>query len=72
MERIRETIGRYLPFAWWVFLALLMVCAGVCCITLASAGIGTFWAICGATGAAIGVLIFAFQAWGEWLEKDNY
>lgn len=72
MDKIRESIGRYLPFAWWVLLAILTLCAAICCVKLAAAGIGTFWSICGAIGAAIGTIIFIFQAWGEWLDKNNY
>ena len=26
MERVREIIGKYLPFSWWVLMAILMVC----------------------------------------------
>ena len=26
MERVREIIGKYLPFGWWVLMAILMVC----------------------------------------------
>ena len=72
MEKIKEIIGRYLPFAWWVFLALLMLSATICCIAQAAAKIGVFWAVCGAVGTGTAVLIFAWQAWGEWQEKDNY
>ena len=72
MEKIKEIIGRYLPFAWWVLLALLTLCAAICCISQAAAKIGVFWGICGAVGTLIATVIFAVQAWGEWLEKDNY
>jgi hypothetical protein len=29
MEKIREIIGKYLPFGWWVLMAILMVCGVV-------------------------------------------
>lgn len=72
MEKTRDIIGKYLPFAWWVFLALLMLSATICCIAQAAAKIGVFWAVCGAIGCMISMGIYAFQAWGAWLEKDNY
>jgi hypothetical protein len=72
MERIRETIGRYLPFAWWVFLALLAVCGCVCCSVQAAAGFGEFWAVCGAIGSGLSIPIYATQAYVEWLDRNNY
>ena len=71
MEKIKEIIGRYLPFAWWVFLALLAVCACVCCSVQAACGFGQFWAICGAVGAGLSVLIYGWQAYGEILEMKE-
>ena len=72
MGKIKDIIDKYIPFVWWVFLALLAVCACVCCSVQAACGFGKFWAICGAVGSAFSVLIYAVQAYSEWIDKDNY
>ena len=67
MERIGAIIGKYLPFAWWVLIALLMVC-GVAAGFMA----GGFFGVTAIIGCIIAAAIFGWQAWGEWLEtKDN-
>lgn len=71
MEKIKDIIARYLPFAWWVFLALLSLSACVCCSAQAACGFGKFWAICGAVGSAFSVLIYGVQAWGEWVDRNS-
>lgn len=68
MERIKEIIGMYLPFAWWVLMAFMAVCACVCCCAEAAEGYGRFWEVCGAIGAGVSFPIYAWQAYGEWLE----
>lgn len=69
---LSEKIGRLIPFLWWIFLILLVLCAMVCCIAQAACGFGSFWAICGAVGCGITLFILAIQAWGEWLDRNNY
>ena len=66
MERIREIIEKYLPFGWWVLMSLLMVCGVV-----AGAKAGGFFGILAIIGCLIAAAVFAWQAWGEWLDKDN-
>lgn len=67
MEKIREIIiGKYLPFGWWVLMAILMVCGVV-----AGAKAGGFFGVSAIIGCVIALVIFAWQAWGEWLDKDN-
>lgn len=71
MERIKEIIGKYLPFAWWVILSFLALCACICCCVGAAEGSGVFWEVCGAIGAGISVPIYAWQAYGEWLDIET-
>lgn len=71
MEKIKEIIARYLPFAWWVFLALLSLSACVCCSAQAACGFGVFWATIGAIGTGLSVVIYGVQAWGEWVDRYN-
>jgi hypothetical protein len=66
MEGIRAIIGKYLPFAWWVLMALLMVCGVV-----AGFMAGGFFGISAIIGCLIAAAVFAWQAWGEWLEIDQ-
>ena len=68
MGKIKDVIGKYIPFIWWVYMAVLSLCACVCCATQAACGFGTFWAICGAIGTGLSILIYAWQAYGEFLE----
>lgn len=63
MKREKAIIGKYLPFAWWVLMALLMVCGVV-----AGAKAGGFFGVTAIIGCVIALVIFAWQAWGEWLE----
>lgn len=65
MERIGAIIGKYLPFAWWVLMALLMVCGVV-----AGAKAGGFFGVTAIIGCLIAAAVFARQAWGEWLENE--
>ena len=66
MERMRAIISKYLPFAWWVLMALLMVCGVV-----AGAMVKGFFGVSAVIGCLIAAAVFAWQAWGEWLEIDN-
>ena len=66
MEKIREIIGKYLPFGWWVLMAILMVCGVV-----AGAKAGGFFGVTAIIGCLIAAAVFAWQAWGEWLENDQ-
>lgn len=71
MEKVKKVFEKYGVFAWWILLALLVLCACVCCSVQAACGFGRFWAICGAVGSGIATLVFAYQAWGEWLEAKE-
>jgi hypothetical protein len=66
MERMRAIISKYLPFAWWVLMALLMVCGVV-----AGFMAGGFFGVSAVIGCVIALVIFAWQAWGEWLERND-
>ena len=65
--RIKETIGKYLPFAWWVLMALLSV-AGV----VAGMKAGGFFGICTIIVSCLSVCIYAVQAWSEWEDRNSY
>ena len=65
--RIKETIGKYLPFAWWVLLALLAI-AGI----VAGIKAGGFFGICASIVSLISVGIYGLQAWSEWEDRNNY
>lgn len=66
MERIGAIIGKYLPFAWWVLMAILMVCGVV-----AGAKVGGFFGVSAIIGCILAAAIFAWQAYGEWLERND-
>lgn len=65
--KIKDIIGRYLPFAWWVLLALLAI-AGI----VAGIKAGGFFGICAIIVCCLSVCIYAVQAWAEWIDRDNY
>ena len=65
--KIKETIGKYLPFAWWVLLAIFSI-AGI----VAGAKVGGFFGICAIIVSLISVGIYGFQALAEWKERNNY
>lgn len=65
--RIKETIGKYLPFAWWVLLAIFSI-AGI----VAGAKAGGFFGICAIIVSIISVGIYGLQAWSEWEDRNNY
>ena len=65
--KIKETIGKYLPFAWWVLLAIFSI-AGI----VAGIKAGGFFGICAIIVSLISVGIYGFQALAEWKEHNNY
>lgn len=71
MRKIADKIRAWFPFALWVLMALLALSALVCCAAQAACGFGQFWAICGAVGAGLSVLIYGWQAYGEILEMKE-
>lgn len=66
MMRNGEIIEKYLPFGWWVLMAILMVCGVV-----AGFMAGGFFGVTAVIGCLIAAAVFAWQAWGEWLEIDT-
>lgn len=64
--KIEDIIGKYLPFAWWVLMALLMVCGVV-----AGAMVKGFFGTTAIIGCVIAFTIFAWQAYGKWLDIYN-
>ena len=65
--KIKDIIGRYLPFCWWVLLAILAI-AGI----VAGIKAGGFFGICAIIVSLISVGIYGFQALAEWKERNNY
>ena len=72
--RIKETIGKYLPFAWWVLMALRSVAGVVAGAMLIGADMtaGRFFGICAIIVSCLSVCIYAVQAWAEWEDMNNY
>ena len=62
---MRDKIGRWLPFAFWVFMTLLMVITLIVCISLAAAKLAVVWAVFGIIGSGISIVIYAIQSVGE-------
>lgn len=69
MEKIKDLIDRYGVFAWWIFMCILTIASMTGCIL----GMSKCGAICwlGLIGSFFSLLIFAWQAYGEWLEAKD-
>ena len=65
--KIKDIIGRYLPFAWWVLLAIFSI-AGI----VAGIKAGGFFGICTIIVSYLSVCIYAVQAWSEWEDRNSY
>lgn len=72
--KIKDIIGKYLPFAWWVLMALLSVAGVVAGAMLIGADMtaGRFFGICTIIVSCLSVCIYAVQAWAEWEDRNNY
>ena len=72
--KIKETIGKYLPFAWWVLMALLSAAGVVAGAMLIGADMtaGGFFGFCTIIVSCLSVCIYAVQAWAEWEDMNNY
>ena len=62
MEKSKRNNRKVPAFGWWVLMALLMVCGVVA---------GGFFGVTAIIGCLIAAAVFAWQAWGEWLEIDT-
>lgn len=68
--KIKDIIGKYLPFAWWVLLAIFSI-AGI----VAGAKVGGFFGISTIVVSIISIIsiiIYAWQSVAEWIDKDNH
>ena len=65
--KIKDIIGRYLPFCWWVLLAIFSI-AGI----VAGIKAGGFFGICTIIVSCLSVCIYAVQAWAEREDRNNY
>lgn len=63
---MRDFIDKYGSFGWWVLMSLLMVCG-----VAAGFKAGGFFGVTAIIGSLIAAAVFAWQAWGEWLEIDT-
>ena len=72
--RIKDIIGRYLPFAWWILLAIFSIAGIVAGAMLIGADMtaGRFFGICTIIVSLISVGIYGLQALAEWKERNNY
>lgn len=66
MERIKDIIDRYTVFVWWILMCIMMLGAMTGCIIAMKKCV--FVCSCGLIGSVLAFLIFAWEAWGEWLE----
>lgn len=66
MEKFKDIVDRYGVFALWILMCLLTIAAITGCII----GMSICPFICGfgCFGSVVSLLIFVYQAWGEWIE----
>ena len=69
MNRIKEIIETYVIFAIWILMCFLMIAAVVGCI--AAIEKCAFFGVCGLVGSIVALLIFIWEAWGEWLDARS-
>ena len=70
--RLRDKIGRWLPFGFWVLMTAIAVIILIVCINLIVAKLAIVWATIGAVGWLLNIVIYAIQSIGEWQEAKNY
>ena len=68
METLRDKIGRWIPFAFWVFMTLISVISFIVFIYLVAKKIVVFGAILGLMGGLVNIFVYVIQSWGEWQE----
>ena len=69
---LRDKIGRWLPFGFWVLMTAIAVITLIVCISLIVARLAVVWATIGAVGCLLNIVIYAIQSIGEWQEAKNY
>ena len=69
---MRDKIGRWLPFGFWVLMTIIAVITLIVCISLIVARLAVVWATIGAVGCLLNIAIYAIQSIGEWQEAKNY
>lgn len=69
MEKFKDIVDRYGAFALWILMCLMMLAAIIGCIIGMSRSVGI--CCCGLFGSVISLLIFAWQAYGEWLDAKQ-
>ena len=69
---MRDKIGRWLPFGFWVLMTAVAVITLIVCISLIVARLAIVWATIGAVGCLLNIAIYAIQSIGEWQEAKHY
>lgn len=70
--RLRDSIGRWLPFGFWVLMTIIAVITLIVCISLIVAKLAIVWATIGAVGCLLNIVIYGIQSKGEWQEAKHY
>ena len=68
---MRDKIGRWLPFGFWVLMTAIAVITLIVCISLIVAKLAIVWATIGAVGCLLNIAIYAIQSIGEWQEAKK-
>lgn len=66
--KIKNNIGRWLPFGFWVLMTIIAVITLIVCVSLIVAKLAVVWAVIGLIGSLINIVIYAIQSIGEWQE----
>lgn len=69
MEKFKDIVDRYGAFALWILMCLMMLAAIIGCIIGMSRSVAI--CCCGLFGSVISLLIFAWQAYGKWLDAKQ-
>ena len=70
--RLRDKIGRWLPFGFWVLMTIIAVITLIVCISLIVARLAVVWSTIGAVGCLLNIVIYGIQSIGEYQEAKNY
>ena len=70
--RLMDSIGRWLPFGFWVLMTIIAVITLIVCISLIVAKLAIVWATIGAVGCLLNIVIYGIQSIGEWQEAKHY
>ena len=69
--RLRDKIGRWLPFGFWLLMIAISIITLIICVSLIVAKLVVVWSTIGLIGSLINIAIYAIQAVGEWGEAKD-